>query len=169
MYSYVDLPFFHVTCSFLCMFTSNIFHLFVKLNLQIRMQPHTMLQLLKYSGFRFLAQTTHFSWKRSSLSDLLFMVYWVLLSLGKSEQCTTLSNHLRVVLWKTSITVQIPMYLQVTLLLFHFKCPTLSVFIPTVLHLFMKQNAHSFECIHLPCMKFWNNPAILCSLVYPPA
>jgi len=44
------------------MFTDTIFHLFVKLYLQqIRMHPHTMLQLLKYSDFQFLAQTTDFS------------------------------------------------------------------------------------------------------------
>jgi len=61
MYSQADLPFFHFKCSFLWMFTATIFHLFVMLNLQIRMHPHTMLQLLKYSGFRFLAWTTDFS------------------------------------------------------------------------------------------------------------
>jgi len=32
-----------------------------------------------------------------------------------------------------------------------------------------EQNAHSFEWIHIPCAKFWNDPPILCSLVYPPA
>jgi hypothetical protein len=120
------------------MFTAAIFHLFVKLNLQIRMHPHTMLQLLKYSGFQFLAQTTDFFWKRSTPFDLLFMAYWVLLFLGKSEQCTTLLTHLHVLLWKTSITVQIPTYLQVTLPPFHYKRPILCVFISTAFHLFIK-------------------------------
>lgn len=31
----------------------------------------------------------------------------------------------------------------------------------------LEQNGHSFECIHLPCSKFWNNPPILYSLVIP--
>jgi len=76
--------------------------------------------------------------KVQSSSDLLFMVYWVLLSPGKNEQCTTLSTHLHVVLRKTSIPVQIPIYLQVTLPPFHFKCPILCMFISTVFHIFIK-------------------------------
>jgi hypothetical protein len=129
------------------MFTSTIFHLLVKLNLQIKMHLPIMLQFFIHSGFQFLARTTGFPWKRSSPSDHQLVVKWVLLSLGKSEQCTTLSTHFHVQLWKTSITVQIPMYMQVTQPLIYFKCSALFVFISNVFHLSIKLKPYNKMCI----------------------